>query len=575
MNPFQFASPSVTLAWAVSFLLALASSGQQLPLPQMETNEYAYSQLLLPDNGGFFPTEGEYPLLRGAADARSADGDRRTQGATGLFPYQDPVPNFYHRNPKVFRTLDQMLGVFLPQDVWTIERKELQHSALTFDANLGGGVPLVRNFSPDLAMIKLGPLYFDLLWVGTGAIWSDFNGSQTFPDGGDGVVSYVDLGVRGLVRLTDTIYLSLVGNVMYLPQTNEVAFGQGFGLQPLLGFGLDFFYNDTWGEWDVSFSNAFTGNPGFNMNLFHNVSRDGFDSAGRYSFGFRQFGSNNNGSLGNQVPAFFNNNVAFNASRLVWGGAWRLWSSVNHTDFWQDFDFRDHSYRDQISLMLGYEGSIIPFAPRFSYDVSSFDGFQTLYHNASLWLTGRITENISGGGSIGYLTTTGTGTRSVDSILWNINLDHNITARTNHSLSFGEGFFMDDVINQALTSRYLSYRLTHHFARNLSFMLFAQISDQETPIVGRRSGFDASERAGGGATITYRPLDFTSMSASIMHETSLKPAHEYSHWLTVFQLVQQLNMRLTGTIGYQYEESYFQGGGFTEHMIQVGLRRYF
>ncbi|MBE7497039.1 MAG: hypothetical protein HS117_19025 [Verrucomicrobiaceae bacterium] len=531
--------------------------------------------LLLPDGAGYFPTEGEFPLLRGAANSRTGgvDGnigpDLRMQTATDLFPYEEPVPNFYQRHPHIFRNLDHLLGIFTPNDAWTIESQEMRNKSLTLDANTG---LLTRSFSPDLATVKLGPLYFDLLWVGAGAIWSDFNGRQTFPpDGGDGVISYVDLGFRALFRFTDTIYLSAAGQLMYLPQSNEIAFGLGYGNQASIG--IDLFFGDTWGEWDVSFTSAFFGRPG--LNFYADTWNDGFDRAGRYWFGFQQRRANPTQQFANDGRgALFGNTVAFNASRLVLGGAWRFWSRLSHTDFWQGFDFDNHGKREQLSLLLGYEGSILPFAPRFSYDMWSFDGFESLFHQFMVGLTGRLTENINWASNVGYLFGTG-GANSQGRFLWNMSLQHNITARTNHWLSFGEMFFANDVADEAITTRYLGYGLTHNFARNLHFSIFGQISDREDVLHGRRGGFDASERAGGGAILTYKPLDFTAISASIMHDTSLKPTDLYTRWLSRIQITQQLSMRLTGTLMYQYEESSGRAAGFTEHMVQLGLRRYF
>jgi len=204
----------------------------------------------------------------------------------------------------------------------------------------------------------------------------------------------------------------------------------------------------------------------------------------------------------------------------------------------------------------------------------SFDALKSLLHRFLLGLTGGLTEHINWGGSVGYLFNTGSSNDS-GRFLWNMNLTHNLTERTTHSLSVGEMFFTNDVVNEALTSRYISYRVTHSFARNLQFSMFAQVSDRENAVNGRVNTPDAYERAGGGATLSYKPLDFTSMSASILHDTSLKPQDLYSRWVSRVALSQQLSMRLTGSLIYQYEENSNRQGGFTEHMIQLGLRRYF
>jgi hypothetical protein len=548
---------------------------QEPLLPGGQASTHEPTLLLLPDGAGYFPTEGEFPLLRGAANSRTGgvEGnigpDLRMQTATDLFPYEEPVPNFYQRHPHIFRNLDHLLGVFTPNDAWTVESQEMRNKSLTLDANTGF---LTRSFSPDLAMVKMGPMYFDLLWVGAGAIWSDYNGDRAFaPGDDDGVISYVDLGFRGLFRLTDTIYLSAAGMLMYLPHNNSLAFGLGYGNQASLG--IDLFFGDTWGDWDVSFTSYFFGRPG--LNLYVDSWNDGYDRAGRYWFGFQQLRANPTQSFANEGRgAFFGNTVAFNASRLVFGGAWRFWSRLSHTDFWQGFDFDNHSTREQLSLILGYEGSILPFAPRLSYDLWSFDGFDSLLHQFMVGFTGRVTENINWAGNVGYLFSTGA-TREMQRPLWNMTFQHNITARTNHWVSFGESFLANEVVDEALTSRFLSYGVNHNFARNLRLSLFAQVSDRENVLHGRVGGDDAVERAGGGLTLTYQPLDFTAISASFIGDSALKPAGLSDRWLSRIQITQQLSMRLTGTLLYQYEERHGRAAGFTEHMVQLGLRRYF
>jgi hypothetical protein len=109
----------------------------------------------------------------------------------------------------------------------------------------------------------------------------------------------------------------------------------------------------------------------------------------------------------------------------------------------------------------------------------------------------------------------------------------------------------------------------------MQFSIFAQVSDRENAIVGRVNTPDASERAGGGATLTYQPLDFTSISASILHDTSLKPKGAYDRWVSRVSVTQQLSLRLTAFLTYQYEENNGNNRPFTEHVIQLGLRRYF
>lgn len=531
----------------------------------------AYANTLLPQ-AGYFPTQAESPLLRGPANSRSLKDeggpmgpDLQMQSATGLFPYKDQDGNIYQRNPNLFRNMDHLLGFLTPNDAWTTESNEVRHTALTLDANIS---ILTRTFSPDLAMIKAGPLYFDLLWVGAGVVWSDYNGAQNFASGqGDGVTSYIGTGFRGLVRLTDTIYLSAAGSLYYLPQINRIAFGLGYGNQN--SFAVDLYFSDVWGDWDVNFTNSFAGRPG--LNFYSNSYQSAQDRAGRYWFGLQQNRAN---QFNQNSSVFFNNTISLSASRLVFGRAWRFWSIAKHIDFWRTFDFTNHAQREQLSLILGYEGSILPFAPRLSYNAYSFDRFRSLYHQFTLGLTGRVTENVRWNGQVGYLVKSGAGAKQ-NNFLWQMGLTHQVTSKTSQSISVGEALLLSDYSNDAITGRYASYAINHSFTRQLRAGLFAQISDRLSYITSSNATVPSTSSAGGGATLTYQPLDFTSINAAIIHSESLKPANAQDNWITQLGITQQLSMRLTGNLIYQYQESNGLQNHFTEHMIMLGLRRYF
>lgn len=537
-----------------------------------------YQSTLLPEGAGYFPTESEYPLLRGPANARTngvgatyEGPDRGMQTASGLFPYRDPVPNYYQRYPQFFGGLDHVLGVFTPRNLLTIEGDELRQSALTIDASTGF---FTRTFSPDLAMVKAGPLYLDLLYVGAGAIWSDYNGRQSFGTGqGDGVVSYVEMGIRAALRLTDTIYASFAGAFIYLPQSNQLAFGIANGSQ--MGLSADVIFSDTWGEWDVSIWDRFLGRPG--VNLFADAFNDGYDRAGRYQYGFQRRRSNPFSKIANEENVFLGNSIAANASRLVFDGAWRFIGQLQHNNYWQGFDFRGQSTLDQLTLLLGYEGSVLPFSPRFSYDLYSFDGYDTFYHRWMASFSGRLTETIQWAGNVGYLLTT---ERPGGRLIWDATLKHMITARTYHSLSFGESFFVNDVTNDALTTRFLNYTVSHSFARNVQLQAFGQVSDRESTINQRTSNAaynTTTEIFTGGATLVYQPLDFTSIRLGYMMQSTLRGPNDFDRWLARIQVVQQLSMRLTAQLSYHYEDfhSATSQNDFTEHMVQIGIRRYF
>jgi hypothetical protein len=528
-----------------------------------------------PDGGGFFPTISETALLRGPYDARSFGGaftadspDRITQNATDIFPYESTVPNFYQRNPQIFKPLDHFFGFFTPFDTLTYENDRLRNFAFSLDANLG---VLSRAYSPELAMVKAGPLYLDVLWIGTGVIFSDFNGPQVFPAGSeDGWVGYVELGLRLSMRITDTIYLTAGANLMYLPWENKFAFRALTGGFPSLGATVAF--SDDWGPWSVNFANRFVGRPG--LDFFTGLDEPGFDRAGRYWFGLQQARAN---EFFTEDFAFFSNTIEGSATRLVFGNQWRWWLNADHIDFWRTFDFTDHAARDHVGTLLGYEGSLIPFAPRLFYDVWDIDGLgrgrDSLLHRAGVGLTGRLTENIGWSGDAAYLFETGSDRRDVETFLWNMRFNHTVTRDFTQNLAFGQWLFFNDLFNEVLVSRYINYTANYRLGQRASWSVFAQYSDAELDLISGRE----QRRYGGGTALTFLPFDFTTTRLMAMWDTIDQPQLDYDwvRWILRAEITQRFSSRLTGNIFYQYENNDAGPMSFHEHAVGLSLRRYF
>jgi len=525
---------------------------------------------------GFFPTLMEMPLLRGPYDARSASGnytvdspDRRAQNATDIFPYASPESNFYQRHPQVFGPADQFLGFFTSFDTLTYENDRLRNFSASIDANTG---LLTRAFSPELAMIKAGPLFIDILWLGTGVLWSDYDGPLQFREGEEpGFTGFVEMGLRVAARLTDTIYFTVGANIMYLPFVDRWAF------QSLTGYGpaatASLLYADNWADWDVSFYNVFRAFPG--LNVLNQLNEPGFDRAGRYAFGIR--GQRRANDFYNEEGVFFNNRLGASANRLVFNNEWRLNLVAEHVDFWRTFDFVDHTVRDMAGISLGYEGSVIPFAPLFSYRVFEPDGLargqEIYYQQLGASFTGRLTENINWDGNIGYLFVSGRDAPSQDSILWNMGFTHTVSQNLLHWLRFGQGFFANEFINEYLVSRYVSYGVNYRLDRRSTLDAFVQYADRELSLL------ENEERQSwiAGASLGIQLLDFTRFNASVIYN-QIDPNSsipETERWIYRASLTQQLSLRLTGTLFYQYEDFITEPTGFNEHLVGMSLRRYF
>lgn len=561
-----------------SSLLRLASVVAALSLPLI--GQAQDKTLALPDTsvdgGGYFPTQAEDTLLRGAQDSRSlghglgpgvVEGpDNRGLIATDLFRYYDNNPDFYERNMDFFHPINVGLGIFTPNDALTVETRQMANASFTADANFN---ILTRAFNPELAHIKAGPLYFDVLWLGAGVIYSDYNGDQKISEGDsddDGWAGFVELGVRGLVRLTDSIYLSAVANVVYLPFENELALRLGNADNP--GLLLRFNLNEQLGEWEILFFNQFIGRSG--LDVFVDANSPAIDRAGRYSFGFLADRSND---FYSRNQAFFMNTVGFYASRPLFDNIWRLGFGIEHADSWRTFQFENHGTRDWLGLWMQYEGSVLPFAPRFSYEYFSNDGYDSLTHLFQIQLTGRFTENLHWLGSAGYALETGVRPEG-NRFIWRWELDHTLSRNTNHWLAIGEGYIYNEFETDTRTARYARYGIDQRFGSRVTLRAFAQYAENEASSTDR---FPRRDRFGAGLNLMYRPLDFTDIRATAYYEQTDQSTttDDSARWIYRVEVTQQLAHRFTGNLFYQYEEFNSDRTPFTEHFLGLSVRRYF
>ena len=531
------------------------------------------------DEQGYFPTLAESALLRGASDSRSLGRfledergtDSHRQTATDIFLYEDSNPNFYQKNASFFKPLDYSLGWLTSFDSITVEPDSLDNTSLTFDANFS---PLTRQFSPELAMLKAGPIYFDLLWVGAGYLWSDYSGNRDFEKftgstsdvDGDGPAAYIDVGFRTLVRLSDSIYLTATGNLIYLPYENELGLRFGSGRDSALY--SRFNYSETFGAWDILLYDEFRGMPG--LNWFGQANANEIDRSGRYFYGFQNYGPANEFYSNNYV--FFTNKLGFNATRLVLENKWRFGTSIDRTDYWSSFSFENHQTRDHAGIWLGYEGSTIPFAPRLSYDIYSFDGYESIWHRAYFDLTGRLTENVQWFSRVGAGLTTGQ-EKELDRFLWQIGLEHTITKNTLHWIRIGEDVFDSEINAESLTSRFVRWGIDQRIDRRLYFRAFVQYAEGETVL----PSLQVRDRFGAGVSIRFQPLDFTQIVGTALYEKIDQnlPLGEGNRWLYRGEINQQLGLRLTGQLFYQYETNNVNIVGFKEHLLGLSVRRYF
>lgn len=542
----------------------LAAQGMTLaqhiepPMPVVDGGAEIYSNTLLgPDPYRLL----DYP--RADTYVGGIRHDYQVQSHLDTLTYDGPEPTFYQRNRNWFAPVDTLVGLLAPNDAWDFEDNTAEMFSL--EADVRGFRPFARPFSPETSTIKAGPLYLDVLWLGGGVVYSDFSGDRTFKEGDeDGWTGYVDIGVRSLLRITDNLYMSAVATFMYLPFENRVALRYGINGQPLFYTRME--YKKKLGNWDLYLYDQFRGNTGFGFNFDTNVPE--IDRAGRYVFGF----------LGDRTDEFFDdravilsNIVGGRARRLVFDNQWHFQILADHTDFWRSFDFEEHNRRDRLVADLGYEGMDIPFAPRFRYQMISTDGFDSIRHQISLRLHGRLTENVRWTGIIGENFVSGVGADN-SRFLWELGLEHTLTAYTRHWIRMGENFFYNEIAPQTLTGRFIRYGIEQRIDSRLSLLAFAQFADREV-----LNNEHARERMAAGLSVFFRPFDYTRIRGTAMYENTdqRNGMEDADRWLYRVEVMQALGYKLDATVFYQYEERQAQTNSFTEHVTGMSVRRNF
>ena len=532
-----------------------------------------------PVSRGYYPTQSDLSLLGDRDYPRKAGyqdqgPDAVQQNASGIFPYDSREQDFYTRNSSSFSGVNRVLGMFAPQQAITYESASFP----TLTASLDGNIPnfLTRSFEPSKAHVKAGPLAFDLLWVGAGAVWSGYQGHNSFPpDKGPGWVGYIDFALRGYLRLTDSLNLSWAANLLYLPGSNQLAFRTLNSGYPQLMLSVN--YQKRVGGWDYYIGDRFFARPG--VDIFAGINEPGLDQAGRYMFGYYGSGSQTGFYQTNNV--WFVNQLQMRATSMIGASDWRFWGDYQHNDFWQSFGFSNYNFRDTYRLSAGYEGNAIPFSPVVSYQLTTINGYDSFWNQIQLQGNGRLTENLRVQAMAGYLWTSGSKNEQ-QNFIWSLGLNHQYSAKGSHGIQIGQQLLTDAYSPESIFASYYRYNINHQITRRIQASAYAQLSDGNRIVSANSSPATTTYSNGSvdgymmGASLQYQPFDFTQVifSSAFQRVDGSLGYMRTDRWIHRIQLMQQLASRLTLQGAYQYEEM-SASNGYREHFFSIGLRRYF
>ena len=379
----EYSSPLKFINFGVAAALALAFAGQiraaepevqeirdDSPIeaiPDAPLLDDGLEDVELPADGvGYYPTIDETMLLggdypRGSGGQPNNPPDVLMQTEQGLYPYPNPGQGYRAPWADTLSPLNPYLGFFAPREA--LITSDGQDWPRGFDFTLDSTFPLlVRDFSPERAMFKAGPTYFDLLFVGMTVLHSDYQGQQSFANGSeDGWLLGIEFGLRGMVQFTDQFYVSLATTLVYLPLENDFGIRLGTGGGPAAIAAME--YQIEHNTWDILLYDRFYAT--LSDDLFLGLDEGAYQQAGRYSFGFddrRQESSD----FFNGNSTYFTNVLGVDASTPMWQD-WRLWLSAKHLDSWRTWSFDDHAGRNTLQGILGYNGNDLRFAPALEY----------------------------------------------------------------------------------------------------------------------------------------------------------------------------------------------------------------
>lgn len=524
-----------------------------------ELSELAGDQRMETWNRGYFPTTddhfyiGDYDYPRSSGPNNRPDG--HLQRSMGLYAYEDPDVDFYDEHSDFFRPLDRALGFFTPHEglVWGSEQLD------SWSFALDGSIPIfTRGFEPDKAHVKAGPLYMDLMSLGGGVLYSDYSGKENFREGEeDGWLSFLEVQARMMIRISENIYLTAGGRLIFLPGNGKLAFRLGDEFGPTAIARLN--YQARLGQWDILFYDSLRSRNGADLL----ADSGAIDRAGRYQFGFMDTDRGRDVFQGDRF--YLLNQVGLNASRPI--EDWRLWLEANHQDRWQSYDFENHGTREHGSAMLTYEGSKLPFSPYLLYEVDSGDKFETFRHRFYIGGNGRLTENIRLDGRAGYMWTQNA-VPDREWIIWNLGITHDITERTRHGLRVGRDYVSDDFTGDTAVAEYVRYNIGHQISETLHARAYAQWSSDEHL---NRPEFTGDREMYGGS-LSYRPGGYTDVTVGGYFERWDTSEEDVNERLLYFARVsQRIASRTTLWFRYQFEDY----ETFDEHLYMTGVRKYF
>lgn len=523
----------------------------------------------VPESGqtvGYFPTfaeseilaSGDYDYPREIGGPLSGPDLDRWGSTGGIWPYEYQA-NGLNRMQRFLQPVDYLLRPLTPG-----EGLSVQGPTSNSWLQMGGSFPfLSRTYHPErstfadmfgMEATQYSPLFFDVLSISAIGIYVDGDGPG-YADTGleDGFISALSFDIRAGWNLTDRTALLVAGQVYFV-------FSDDSDVQAYLDAGqmaafASINLQEQVGSWDLRLYDDLT--PFSGRRLFFDETYSGeIQQAGHYWVGIPD--STESSNFFDSRQHYLLNTAGFTAGTYV-GSSLRFLMGLSRMDTWLWDDFDQHSASEYLSAGLFYDGYDLWLAPSITYTGHTQD-FDNLQNTLMLNAVAPISPNITLNGGIGYAWG-----EFFDGWNWTVGLQHQLTDRFRHSLTYSSGY--QDVLigDDFIGSRFdygFSYQLTGR-AYLAGYAGVFQGGDTRTDAlnVGLSFNMALGNYTWFRALVGYQDFDYGGISGG------------GENWLYNLTISRRLAERLNAELSFEYQDNGV--GRYQESVVMLRLTRNF
>lgn len=516
---------------------------------------------------GYFPTFVESDMLTSAnmdytreigGPLSGPDLDR--WGATGgIWPYEYQAGRL-NRMQRFLQPVDYILQPLTPGEGYFIQGPT-SNSWL----QMGGSFPfLSRTYHPERSTFadvfgmdatQYSPFFFDLLSVSFIALYVDASGPGFEATGlDDGFISALSFDIRAGWNLTDRTSLLVAGQVYFVFSDDSDV--QAYLDMGQLGAFASLNLQEQVGSWDLRIYDDLI--PFSGRRLFFDETYSGeIQQAGHYWVGISDATEDLN--YFDSRSHYLLNTAGFTAGTFV-GNSLRFLLGAARMDSWLMNDFDEHGASEYLSAGLFYDGYDLWLAPSLTYTAQTQD-FDNLQNILTLNAVAPISPNITLNGGVGY----GWGD-AYEGWQWNVGLQHQLTDRFRHSLSYSSGY--QDVL---IGDDFIGSRFDYGFSYNITGRAY---------LAGYAGLFEAGDNSSDalslGLSFNFALGDYSWFRALVGYMDSDDNSFGTGggeSWIYSVSLSRRLAERLNGELLFEYYDNGV--ANYEESVVMLRLTRSF